>query len=66
MRKKAIQSLNLKLPKDAFMVKNMKHNKAFKLSKNTSTTELLRMQEKFKKYRKNWAEQPKTIIEKKN
>lgn len=65
MRKKAIQSLNLKLPKDAFMVKNMKHNKAFKLSNNTSNTELLRMQEKFKKYRKNWAEQPKTIIEKK-
>tara|TARA_B100000886_G_scaffold331859_2_gene283876 strand:- start:7270 stop:8577 length:1308 start_codon:yes stop_codon:yes gene_type:complete len=65
MRKKAIQILNSKTPKDVFMVKNMKHNKAFKLSKNTSATNLKLMQENFKKYRENWTDQPKKVIEKK-
>ncbi len=65
MRKKAIQSLNNKLTKDVFMVKNMKHNKAFKLSKNNSISHLEFLKKKFKEYRKNWTDQPKTIIENK-
>ena len=47
------------------MVKNMKHNKAFKLSKNNSISHLKFLKKKFKEYRKNWTDQPKTIIENK-
>ena len=47
------------------MVKNMKHNKAFKLSKNNSISHLEFLKKKFKEYRKNWTDQPKTIIENK-
>jgi len=55
------------IDKDEYMISNMEHNLSYKhASKKNTTVQLLEdFKDKFRKYRQNWSQQPKSCIEKK-